>query len=60
MVRAASTAAGEAVPQTNARVETANALFGGGQPDRAGAAPSGVAVRLLGVVAAQVTCRVMR
>ena len=43
---------GEAVPQTNARVETANALFGGGQPDRAGAAPSGVAVRLLGVVAA--------
>ena len=33
-------------------METANALFGGGQPDRAGAAPSGVAVRLLGVVAA--------
>lgn len=42
-----------AAVQSGGRMEAAYALFGKAQRDRNGAAPTGIAVRLLGVVAAQ-------
>jgi general secretion pathway protein C len=42
----------QAAVQAGGRVEAAYGLFGSAQRDRNGAAPAGIAVRLLGVVAA--------
>jgi general secretion pathway protein C len=42
----------QAVAQTGGRAQAAHGLFGSAQPGRSGPAPTGIAIRLLGVVAA--------